>query len=455
MLRTLLPLAGAILAASLVGSASASDFNRCADAGTLPELTGSLCAIASAPLDHQRIDDGRTVDLFVRKFPADGPPRGSVWLIAGGPGESGASFYPLLPRLRTAFPGFDLLIPDHRGTGYSSKLCPVEEAPDSAEGIALAGSEWAGCIASVYQDPDRAGAFTITNAARDLAGLIEAGRQDGPVYVYAVSYGTQMVLRMMQAAPLHLDGLILDSLVPPETTDQWDLSHRTQITDATGRAVLGEQDQQSYRHLLQAAEESPPWLERIPGQNIKAFMGVLLDFPSLRSKIPELSTQLADNETTLLDAVLGELRAIGEPFSRYPQSPSSLPLVMAISGSENNARPDLKAETVAAEAAAAWFTSPLPGYLVDNPFPPYARDALFGGEPVRLPRTLVLHGTLDPKTPYVGAVRRIEDLAPGADVTLVTVDEAPHFILLTAPQCFERAVTSFLNGQNIGSPCSL
>jgi pimeloyl-ACP methyl ester carboxylesterase len=444
-----------MFAAALASSAHASDYKRCADDGTLPELTGSLCAVASAPLDHQEVGDTRTVDLFVRKFPADGPARGSVWLVAGGPGESGASFYPLLPQLRNAFPGFDLFVPDHRGTGYSSKLCPVEEAPDSAEGIALAGSEWAGCIASVYQDPGRAGAFTITNAARDLAGLIEAGRQDGPVYVYAVSYGTQMVLRMMQAAPLHLDGLILDSLVPPETTDQWDLSHRTQITDATGRAFLGEQEHESYQSLLEAAEGSPPWLERIPGRNIKAFMGSLLDFPALRSKIPALAVQLARNDTTELDAVLDEFRGIAEPFSRYPQSPSSLPLVMAISGSENNARPDLKAETVAEEQSAAWFTSPLPGYLVANPFPPYARDALFGGEPVRLPRTLVLHGTLDPKTPYAGALRRIADLGPGADVTLVSVDEAPHFILLTAPRCFEDAVMSFLKGETIGSPCSL
>ena len=83
--------------------------------------------------------------MFLRKFPAPRPAasRGTVWLVAGGPGESGASLYPMLPTLRRAFPGFDLVIPDHRGTGYSTRLCPQEEAVDSPGGMALAGAEWA------------------------------------------------------------------------------------------------------------------------------------------------------------------------------------------------------------------------------------------------------------------------------------------------------------------------
>jgi len=63
-------------------------------------------------------------------------------LIAGGPGESGASFYGMVAELRTTFPGLDLIMPDHRGTGFSTRMCPDEEAPGSPEGGALAGAEW-------------------------------------------------------------------------------------------------------------------------------------------------------------------------------------------------------------------------------------------------------------------------------------------------------------------------
>jgi pimeloyl-ACP methyl ester carboxylesterase len=47
---------------------------------------------------------------------------------------------------------------------------------------------------------------------RDLKTLLEAHRGAGNVYVYGVSYGTQLVLRMLQLGEVHLDGLVLDSL---------------------------------------------------------------------------------------------------------------------------------------------------------------------------------------------------------------------------------------------------
>jgi hypothetical protein len=105
-------------------------FIPCADADAKPALAGSLCARTTAPLDAQAPSGGR-IELFVRLFPATTHAVGQLWLVAGGPGESGASFYPLLARLRAAAPGYDLVIPDHRGTGFSTRLCPAEEAPAS------------------------------------------------------------------------------------------------------------------------------------------------------------------------------------------------------------------------------------------------------------------------------------------------------------------------------------
>ncbi|WP_313170785.1 hypothetical protein [Stenotrophomonas sp.] len=97
----------------------------CADADSAPALKGSLCVTTHVPLRHESPADG-SLKLFVRWFPAETVERrGEVWLLAGGPGESGASLYPVVATFRRAFPGYDLVIPDHRGVGRSERVaCP-------------------------------------------------------------------------------------------------------------------------------------------------------------------------------------------------------------------------------------------------------------------------------------------------------------------------------------------
>jgi len=240
----------AVIAAALVlgclpteGVAGVTDrFAPCEDVAHFPELGDSTCTAASVPLWHEAAADGASIDLFVRRFPAAEPAnrRGEIWLVAGGPGEPGASLHPVLPTFRAAFPHHDLVLPDHRGTGGSERLCPEQESVESAAGVALAGEEWGPCIGGLHSDPDRVAAFSITQAAHDLSTLLERHRSDGEVLLYGVSYGTQLALRMLQVAPAALDGLILDGLVPPENAPQWDLSRRTAVVDEVGRAFLGE-----------------------------------------------------------------------------------------------------------------------------------------------------------------------------------------------------------------------
>src|SRR4051794_28087126 len=87
---------GSLAHASEQGTATRADgFVGCLDAKEDTALAGSLCARFSAPLDYADPSRER-IELFVRKFPAPGRSAGQVWLVAGGPGESGASFYPLL-----------------------------------------------------------------------------------------------------------------------------------------------------------------------------------------------------------------------------------------------------------------------------------------------------------------------------------------------------------------------
>jgi len=427
-------------------------FAPCDDRASHPSLAGTQCAVITVPLDHAT-PGAETVDLFVRKFPAEGSAQGQLWLVAGGPGESGASFYPFIDTLREAAPGFDLLVPDHRGTGFSSRLCPDEEAPASEAGSALAGEEWATCFGSLNEHPSRTKSFTISNAARDLDQLISRLGSGERRYVYGVSYGTQLVLRLLSfGARTDINGVILDSLVPLEADTQLDLSHRSAVTDRVGREVLRDCDTRPgcRRYFPEGTEpavrrllEKENIAELVDG-NLKYQLSALLDFPETRAMLPYVIAGLQADDPAWLRFAINRLGALGAVLGTYPQSTSSIPLVSLISRSENNARPDLTAQIVEREEMAYLFASPLPSLLVGGGIPTYQRDAGFSGLPAAIPPSLVLQGTLDPKTPFQGAEDHVAKLKASGEIVLVPIESAPHFILMTAPNEFTRLAQEFL-----------
>ncbi|MDO8064907.1 alpha/beta fold hydrolase [Janthinobacterium sp. SUN206] len=467
-----LPLLATLLATSL--HAEPMYFTPCSDTA----VPGSLCSGLNVPGSYdaqgRAVGEPDAMHVFVRKIaadvPAGKPAKGTLWLVAGGPGESGASFYSLLPTLRRSFPGFEFLIPDHRGTGHSSRLCKVEESERSPGGRALAGAEWGSCFAGINLMPEYAGQFSITMAARDLQALIAGERQakgkQPPVYVYSVSYGTQLVLRTLQLGPLPVKGVILDSLVPPQTDARWDLSQRSHVVNTVGmqvlawcdadaacHAALGEPATTLYRRVLDKAQADPALLAKIPGKNLKHFLGGMLDVPAARARIPYLLQELDQGKDGELASVRATLTQAAAGLGSYPQSPLSIPLVNIISNSENNLqaslRPGWAAADIDRDEADLLFTSPLPRILLGGGLPTYPRDAYFGALPAKVPPTLVLQGTLDPKTPYAGAQAQVQALTQNkaGTVAMSTVHNAPHFLLWTAPACFEQASSRFIAGK--------
>ena len=442
-------------------------FSPCADTA----VPGSLCAVKDVygAYDERGLPAaGENLELFVRKIPAEGKATGTLWLVAGGPGESGATFYSLLPTLRRSFPGFDLLIPDHRGTGNSTRLCPAEEAEDSPGGRALAGAEWASCFASLNQAAQRARQFSISNAANDLQELIrdEHYTDKRPVYLYGVSYGTQLILRSLQLRSLPVKGIILDSLTPPQGRSRQDLSYRSHMVDRVGLEVLEQCDEDRACHallgedaavvqarVLDKVQADPALLAKIPGKNLKYFMGSLLDVPAARARIPYLLRDLDQGGDTELAAVRAIMTAAAASLGDYAQSPLSVPLAGIISNSENNLQPfsapGMRASDIEQGEAHLLFASPLPGLLLNNGLPTYRRDDYYARLPMRIPRMLVLQGTWDAKTPYRAGAGQVGLLQynKAGDVSLSTVQHAPHFILWTAPACFEQAVTRFIGGK--------
>lgn len=452
----------ALLTLGTAGAAHAAPFQPCDDAASHPALKESLCKVEQVPADPSGLAGAPagTVDLFVRKFAAVGPSRGQVWLIAGGPGESGASFYGLVPAFRAAFPGLDLIVPDHRGAGFSTRMCPQEEAPASPGGTSLDGAEWGSCFGYLNAHPGYTRQFSQTNGAHDLKLLLERTPAKGKTYLYGVSYGTQLVLRTVAVGAKGIEGIVLDSLVSLQDDDKADLSRRSLVADAIGRrrladcdanvacsARMGESAETVYRRVLAKLEQDPALAATIPGKNLKRLFGNLLDVPSVAEQLPYVIKDLDEGKPEPFKAVLAEATKEMDRLGSFPQSPPSTPLVILISGSENNLQPVRTAQDVAAEEAGLLFTSSLPGHLVNTPFPLYKPDAWYARLPAKLPPTLVIHGDRDAKTDYDAAVRHVAALRKAGPVRLVTARNEAHWVLWSGRSCAGRDVAAFVGAK--------
>ncbi|WP_282079249.1 alpha/beta fold hydrolase [Aquimarina algiphila] len=439
-------------------STSNAQFEICNTSETILELKLSLCAVVKTPLFHEPGKE-ETIDLFIRKFPAKEKREGSIWLIAGGPGESGASFYPLITKFKEIFPHLDIIVPDHRGTGASSKICPEQESLESANGIALANDEWGPCFGQMLGNIPYTQAFSITNAAKDLGILINNLSGEGKRYIYGVSYGTQLVLRLMQQNMVKVDGVLLDSLVPLQDDGDFDLSKRSQVTDKVGRMVLNSFDTinpkgvnlaSRLEKLIERSQSDKKFAEQILGQNLSSILGMMLDIPDARNKLPSIIEGLEKNDFKVLNDVVQDITNFYKDYgSKYDTSPSSIPLVQIITASENNLRPGMKKVDVVEEAKGLLFSSPLPNLIAENTMPTYQCDQYFATIPQKMPPTVIFQGTLDPKTDYDGAVRHVKKLSKVGEVILVSVTDAPHFVALFAQNSFAKIAAEFIEGKSI------
>ena len=350
------------------------------------------------------------------------------------------------------------MVPDHRGTGYSSKLCTPEETLDSPDGLTLAGAEWGTCFEQLYAVPGRANSFSQRNAARDLNTLVSALGSNDKTLIYGVSYGTSLVLEYAKLATTNIDGIILDSLTPAQSDHLNGLSYRSQTTDRVGTALLdrcaadsrcslGSDAAGTYRVLLKDLDAGSdiPGVDRVPNGDLRQFLGLLLDVPSARNRIPDIISALSKRDPaarSLIQNAIADVEAHWGEIIQFQQGTSSIPLSAIISGSEFNSRPDLTVEMLASEKAALGFTSPLPGLLVNNQFPLYETPPALP-LPASMPSMLVVQGTLDSKTPYDSAVERIASLRANGSVAMLTLTDAPHAAYITSQDCLADPLSLF------------
>ncbi|KAF0720770.1 Aste57867_49 [Aphanomyces stellatus] len=198
----------------------------------LNSYTNYECGEFSLPMCHEEVchdSRGKTVDVFVKRKLAD-PAKVKpgtekvIWLLQGGPGDSSTAMENLMSSVYWELnEEVSVYTMDHRGTGRSSRLtCEAAEAMTSGSigGTGITSEEYPACIQDLlFQVANHTEAFSVTSAAYDLKKVIEATQSTNEVYVYALSYGTYLVERLMQLESTAIRGYIVDSIVSQSAPD--------------------------------------------------------------------------------------------------------------------------------------------------------------------------------------------------------------------------------------------
>lgn len=180
------------------------------------------CLELAVPLDPAGASDERLRLLLTRVRSRIEPPRGTLVVNPGGPGQLGALWLVTVAAgsLQQAFPEFDLVSFDPRGTGASGGLgCDIDL--NSLEVYEREGVE--GLISSFAAIGDAcegaAGAVFRKMGSHRVVDDLEAVRQalgGAPLNFLGISYGTRLGALYAQTYPESARAIILDAPVAPE-----------------------------------------------------------------------------------------------------------------------------------------------------------------------------------------------------------------------------------------------
>ncbi len=200
------------------GGALAAQARR-SSAAACGQTPGLQCSTVVVPLDRTGRVAG-TIALHVEYLPAEGPQRGNLFLIAGGPGQGSAHVFGLgtpsaVQLYRYLFPGYALVAYDDRGTGASGLIdCPVLQRAITADEQQLSA---AGCANTIGAARD----FYSTGEHAEDLDAVRASLGLDKIALYGVSYGTKLALSYALAHPDRVDRLLLDSVLPPDLPDPY------------------------------------------------------------------------------------------------------------------------------------------------------------------------------------------------------------------------------------------
>lgn len=174
------------------------------------------CAIdENLPLNWNDTQNGKTITSFIKTISVvsldtmEKVNKKALWLLSGGPGQDSFSFFKFYTWFMYYLDNsFDLVLIDHRGTGYSNaSTCIKQEGSTDLE-----------ILNCFKQNTEFMAQLSTTNAAYDLNHMItQVGYEMNAIY--GISYGTAWLRRFVQLFPERANWVIFDSIM----TKQGDL----------------------------------------------------------------------------------------------------------------------------------------------------------------------------------------------------------------------------------------
>ena len=120
---------------------------------------------------------------------------------------------------------YDVIVPSHRGTGYSSPLgCPQEEDPNFEQELEKPGKLFQQCKDYVTKTYGKYLEFyNPTEASRDIYNVAESLRTTANenIVIYGVSYGAFLMNRYMSVYPNSRHLVILDGSKSNKKIEDW------------------------------------------------------------------------------------------------------------------------------------------------------------------------------------------------------------------------------------------
>ncbi len=426
------------------------------------------CAKTQVPLDW---DDpsGEKIDYFLKRIPAtQQPARGQVWLLQGGPGASGTSIELLAIDFQNAHPDLDVYVPDHRGTGLSTKLLcdDLDEIPPISIPLdpQLAATAGQSCVDDLSAEWG-AGLkfFSATAAARDVGEIIEASRlPTDDVFVFGVSYGTRWAHRYLQQYPTQSSGVIFDSIVG-EVTDWYDFDLGIDgaahalfdacSADAYCSSRLGN-DAWGFLGALMAKLDTGhcPTSADLAKDDYRALLAWLLQQGFYgRSLVPAIANRI-DRCSTNDQAILLWLRQLSIDGSTGVSSYFSGGLHFNVVAGELAGRPTpSEADILAADASLRVSSVQMLGYrAVVDLWPAYEHDAFQGAYADTATPLLFLQSPLDAQT-TIGPASELASHYVAANQTFVTIDRGSHGLVSQSPTPTGNCGMDLI-GQFLGDP---
>jgi len=207
---------GGVAIAAATASAQTLAFSPCAGNPAIG------CGVVQVPLDHADPAKG-TLSLAVQRRRATGTSKGTIIMLAGGPGQAAGRLSPddLLPSMLR---NWDYIVLDQRGTGTRGALrCAALDDPAPGADTATAIAQCANQVG-----PTRV-FYTSHDSVLDIESL--RGALGAPrIALGGISYGTYVAQYYAQEFPANLSHLILDSVVNPASMNGTDTSTFAAVT---------------------------------------------------------------------------------------------------------------------------------------------------------------------------------------------------------------------------------